>query len=292
VEVERLEREVDALLGTPEERPSEEEVEPSAAAGASFEHESARLAATLTPLGGVAVGVGRVDDDGRFTVVAGGLAADAVATTVRLSAPLLDRTTTPGTGPVEQVIVRRDKGAVVLTPLGGAGLLVASTKRDSRLALVEMRCREAARESAAAFASTAEASRRAPRRSGEAAPELTMVAGGPAAELLARSVTAFGPLALTVLRGEPQLELCMLLPPGDDVQAIGRLVWAALGLARDAQAGRVDSIEIRLGERRLLIRPTDTPGRFTALGLDGDAVHRAGWAHVQMLHATARLEAA
>ncbi|HUG38028.1 MAG TPA: hypothetical protein VML54_13810 [Candidatus Limnocylindrales bacterium] len=261
------------------------EQETHAAEPVSIETEAARLAASLTLLGGVEVGVGRVDGDGCFTVMAGGLTADAVAATVRPLLPLLDGNAAPW--PVEQITVRRDKGAILLTPLGGAGLLAASVTRDFRLALVEMRCREAAASGAAAFAKTGEM----PRRQDEA-PSLTAVAGGPAAELLARSMSAFGPLTLTVLRGEPALELCLLLPPGDDARTIGRFVWAALDLARDAEAGRLDSIEIRFGARRLLLRPTDTPGRFTALGLHGDAAHRTGWAHVQMLHATARLEAA
>jgi len=258
--------------------------ETHAAAPVSVETEAARLAATLTLLGGIAVGVGSVDGDGRFTVMAGDVTADAVAATVRPLLPLLDGNERPW--PVEQITVRREQDAVVLTPLGGAGLLVASVKRDFRLAMVEMRCREAAASGAAAFAGTGEM----PRRQ-DAAPSLTAIAGGPAAELLARSMSAFGPLTLTVLRGDPALELCLLLPPGDDAAMIGRFVWAALDLARDAEADRLDSVEIRFGARRILLRPTDTPSRFTALGLHGDAAHRTGWAHVQMLHATERLEA-
>ena len=242
--------------------------------------ESRRLTAALAPVGGLAVDVARADGVTLFTFIAPALPAEAVTASARRCLPLLARGRAPW--PVEQLTVRREGGAIVLTPLDDTTVMVASLRRGGSLALLEIRCRQAA-AGRAAGSSSAGVCEPEP----DEAARLIPVAGGPAAELLAGSLGVLGPLSPTVLREEgAALELCLLLPPGEDAQAIGRFAHTAVralaGDADDDGLGRLDSVEFRLGERRLLLRPTDTPGRWTALGMAGDGSHRRGWAHVRM----------
>jgi hypothetical protein len=240
-----------------------------------------RLAAALVPGGGMGGGVEDAGDVTLFTFLAAALPSDAVTAMARRCLPLFAGS---GAGPVEQVIARCEAGAVVLTPLGERQVMVAAAARNGSLALLEIRSRRAA-----AAAGNVPVLSVMGARSFDDAVALEPVPGGPAAELLASALGDLSPVSPTVLReANGELEVCVLLPPGEDARPAGLVARAAVHAlgelaAADRGLGRLESVELVRGASRLALQPTDSPARFTMAALTGEAARRPGWARARML---------
>jgi hypothetical protein len=248
-----------------------------------------RLAGTLSPLGALASSVTELGGATVYVFRQPSLPADAVMEIAATALPLLGA----GPTPVEQLTLRLDHGALVLTPLAsaelGPTLLVASSPRNGSLALLEIlslraRPSDLGRSGAPRLESTIPVE------------ELDPVAGGPAADLLAGALRGFGTFRPSVLRDPAgRVELCMLLAPGDDARALGSFAHAACCALSPAAfggaLGAVQSAVFRLGPRRLALRPFEgRPGHWIALCTPGDGA-RPGLVHLEMERAAAHAAA-
>ena len=184
-----------------------------------------------------------------------------------------------------QLSVQTDRGAVVLTPLAdpaGAALVLGAAPLDGSLALLEiLALRVAAPPPAAADAVSGD--------------ELEPVSGGPAADLAAGALTAFGALTPSVVRDPAdRVEVCLLHPPGEpvrDVATVAHAVCCALSAIDDHALGAVRGAVLRLaaGGRRLALRPVaHRPGHWIAMiAPPGDA--RPGLVELEIGRAAARV---
>lgn len=281
--------------------PPAEELRPAAEAprapaiAAEQARQANQLAAVLTPFGKLEVSTTGIEGVTLFTFASGALPMDAVLRSAGSILPFLMSGRAPW--PVDQLTVRREGGAIIITPLGpieaGGPAMVASVGRVGSLALLEIVCLKAAREHRAAYPA-------APRRSAAPASEPdaqyeTRAAGGLSLGFLAGDLDAFGPVTPTVLRDTSGgSEVCVFLAPGGDSRAVAGFsvaVCRALVPAGDEPSlGPLQSVTFRLGDRRLVVRPVKgTPGRFSVLVAAGEAVDRPGLAHRQLERAAALL---
>ena len=257
--------------------------------------QASQLAGVLTPFGKLEVSTIGIEGVTLFTFASGALPSDAVLRSAGSVLPFLMSGRAPW--PVDQLTVRREGGAIIITPLGpvesGGPAMVASVGRVGSLALLEIVCLKAAREHRAAYPS-------APRRAAAPGPEPTSqyetrTAGGLSLGFLAGDLDAFGPVTPTVLRDTTGgSEVCVFLAPGADSRVVASFsvdVCRALVPAGDEPSlGALQSVTFRLGDRRLVVRPVKgTPGRFSVLVAAGEAVDRPGLAHRQLERAAALL---
>jgi hypothetical protein len=257
--------------------------------------QAGQLAAVLTPFGALEVSSTGIEGVTLFTFASGALPAEAVLRTAGSVLPFLMTGRAPRS--VDQVTVRRDGGAIIITPLGlvesGGPAMVASVGRVGSLALLEIVCLKAAREHRLAFPAFSSRREPAPPPTSGAQYE-TRNAGGLSLGFLAGDLDAFGRVAPTVLRDSAGgSEVCVFLAPGEDSRAVAGFsvdVCRSLVEGDEPTLGALHSVTFRLGERRLVVRPVKgTPGRFSVLVAAGEAVDRPGLAHRQLERAAALL---
>jgi hypothetical protein len=154
---------------------------------------------------------------------------------------------------IEQVTVRGQDAAVILTPLGGpgAGMLVAAVPRCGTLALLELVCRRqaSAGRGGAASAGGAEGDI-------DLDPELIEVEPSTRLRRLASSLDAVGPVRVSALRDpESQHSVYLFLPDGCDVRGAGGFTAeVARALRRVGQPGTFDTAIVRGGRQHMVIR--------------------------------------
>jgi hypothetical protein len=278
------------------EAPGGEAARPIVPSAGDRARQATHLAAVLTPFGALDVGSTGIEGVTLFTFASGALPADAVLRTAGSTLPFLLSGRAPWT--VDQLTVRREGGAIIITPLGpiesGGPAMIASVGRVGSLALLEIVCLKAAREHRLTYPA-APARREPPSPAPSVAHYETRSAGGLSLGFLAGDLDAFGRVAPTVLRDSAGgNEVCVFLAPGEDSRAVAGFsvdVCRALVLEGDEPAlGALQSVTFRLGERRLVVRPVKgTPGRFSVLVAAGEAVDRPGLAHRQLERAAALL---
>ena len=260
--------------------------------------QSRRLAAVLTPFGALEVGSTSIEGVTLFTFNSSALPTTSVLRTAASTLPFLMSGQAPW--PVDQLTVRREEGAIILTPLGtvdsGGPVMVASVARVGSLAMLELVCLKAAREHRLAY--PAPPARREPSdRMGNGSHYETRDSGALSLGFLAGDLNAFGRVAPTVLRDSAgSAEVCVFLAPGEDSRAVAGFavdVCRALTLEGDEPAlGALQSVVFRLNERRLVVRPVKgAPGRFSVLVAAGESVDRPGLAHRQLERAAGLLRA-
>jgi hypothetical protein len=286
---------VDARPAAPPREKSPTVVEPSRPplGGVDRAHQASQLAGVLTPFGKLEVSTTGIEGVTLFTFASGALPPDAVLRSAGAVLPFLMSGRAPW--PVDQLTVRREGGAIIITPLGpiesGGPAMVASVGRVGSLALLEIVCLKAAREHRAAYPS---APRRAPAAT-PAAPYETRASGGLSLGFLAGDLDAFGSVAPTVLRdASGGNEVCVFLAPGGDSRAVAGfsvdVCGALVPVGDEPSLGTLQSVTFRLGARRLVVRPVKgRPGRFSVLVAAGEAVDRPGLAHRQLERAAALL---
>ena len=259
---------------------------------------SRNLAAVLTPFGALEVGSSSIEGVTLFTFNSSALPADSVMRTAASTLPFLMSGQAPWA--IDQVTVHRERGAIILTPLGpvdsGGPVMVASVGRVGSLAMLELVCLKAAREHRLAY--PAPPSRRGPPdRAGSDLQYETRDSGALPLGFLAGDLNAFGRVSPAVLRDSSGgAEVCVFLAPGEDSRAVaGFSVDVCRALTREGDEpsqGALQSVVFRLGERRLVVRPVKgTPGRFSVLVAVGQSVARPGLAHRQIERAAALLRA-
>ena len=264
--------------------------------GVSAEHgrsgQARRIAARLAPLlNGLEIGQRDGAGTTLVTVVAPTLSEDSVARTAVRVVPFLTDSRLPER--VTQATLTAPGATIVLTPFGprdadGALLVIAVSSRAS-LAWLERLSRAAARD---AQGEGVDGRRSRPEHDTAAGIELR-AAGVPAAvRELAGSLTAFGPVAPTLLRDHTgTLSACLFLPSSLDAVPLARFARDLLGALASAEIGRVASVILKLGTRRVILRALDGEAGSVTMLVGGGRVDRPGLARIELDRAAARLGA-
>jgi hypothetical protein len=261
--------------------------------------QSRNLAAVLTPFGALEVASTSIEGVTLFTFNSSVLPTASVLRTAASTLPFLMSGRAPWT--VDQLTVRRERGAIILTPLGtvdsGGPVMVASVGRVGSLAMLELVCLKAAREHRLAYPAPPVRRERS-EGTGSGSQYETRDSGALSLGFLAGDLNAFGRVAPTVLRDSAGgAEVCVFLAPGEDSRAVaGFSVDVCRALTREGDEpalGALQSVVFRLGERRLVVRPVKgAPGRFSVLVAAGESVDRPGLAHRQLERAAVLLRTA
>src|SRR6059036_3340412 len=94
---------------------------------------------------------------------------------------------------------------------------------------------------------------------------------------LAGSLTAFGPVAPTVLRDTAgSLRACLFLPRSLEAMLLAQFARDLYAALEAAEIGQVSSVILRVGAHRLVVRAMDgVPGRAAMLVGGGPKIGRA-----------------
>jgi hypothetical protein len=244
------------------------------------------LAAGLAPIGAFDCHTRRVGGRPLASFVAPMLDHGAIDEMAAAGAALVERL---APWALEQVTIRTSRLACVLTPLGTRGCLAATIRRNGAVAMLELVSGRAARSAgvvpavaAAAGAlpavTTTAASGNGQRRLGEAA----------------RALSAFGAVASTVADAEDGAPGVYVFADRDRgvLAGVARAVHAALVAGHDDGAlGRLESVELRRGRERAVVRPLQGPAGAPAVLAAAGEVALAGRAHRAVARAAALLEA-
>jgi hypothetical protein len=207
------------------------------------------------------------------------LAADAAALVQRLAS-----------WGIEQVTIRTARLACVLTPLGARGCLAATVRRGGSVAMLELLSTRAARGSGDVGGVRA------------AAIALPAVGTVPAAGSLehraladaARALEAFGSIAASIAEADGVAPGVYVFATRDQGVLAGaaRAVYDALVPTHDeALLGGLESVVLRRGHERLVVRPLRGRGGAPAVLATAGEVRMAGRAHRAAARAAALLEA-
>jgi hypothetical protein len=245
------------------------------------------LALGLVPLGAFEWRVRRVDGCPLVSFVPPALPREPIDALAAAAAPLVERLASWG---IEQVAIRTTRLVCVLTPLGARGCLAATVRRGGPVAMLEI------------------LSTRAGHAMGEApsvaSPDLAFPAvattpartdnGHRAVGEAARVLAAFGPLAMSVAEAEGGAP-GMYVFGGQDQDVLAgaaRAVHETLVVGHDHEAlGRLESVTLRRGRERAVLRPLRGPGGMPAVLAAAGEVALVGRAHRAAAQAAALLEA-
>jgi hypothetical protein len=193
--------------------------------------------------------------------------------------------------PVTQATLAAAGATMILTPFGspsaGGALLVTAVASRASLAWLERLSRTAARE---AQGEAGNGKRSRPDSDSSAGIELREASVPTAVRELAGSLTAFGPVAPTLLRDRAgALSACLFLPSSLEALPLARFardLQAALG---GAEIGRVASIILKLGARRVVLRTMDGRSGTVTMLVGGGPIDRPGLARIELDRAATRL---
>ena len=276
------------------EAPPRPAPEPSMAAPAphALTGEARRVAAMLAPLmSGLEVGERRDTGTTLVTVVAPPLREESIVRAALRVRPFLadPRLSAPA---AQATLVGRE-ATIVLTPFGSSdvdgALLVAAVASRSSLAWLERLSR-----SAVGDARTTERSETHSGRNGRTArkPGLHVARVPSPVRELADSLTAFGPVAPTVLRdGEGSLSACLFLPPSVEAVPLAELARDLYAALDGAEIGPVTSVTLRLGEHRIVLRTLTGTSVLPTMLVGGGPIDRPGLARIELERAAERLGA-
>jgi hypothetical protein len=109
---------------------------------------------------------------------------------------------------------------------------------------------------------------------------------------LAGSLTAFGPVAPTLLRDQAgELSACLFLPSSLDALPLARFARDLHLALEDAEVGRVASVILKLGGHRLVLRTIDGVSGSVTMLVGVGRVERPGLARIELDRAASRLGA-
>ena len=195
--------------------------------------------------------------------------------------------------PVDQVTLRGPRAVLILTPLGplpaGGPVLAACVPPGGGVALLELRCRQAAAAHAAGAAAPLDDWAASGEEHDE--PDLLDVEPSTRTREVASSLGALGTVTASSLRDpETDRALYLFLPPGSDVRAVGALAHDVSGVMRQAAEAGVTfrTAVVRSAARRVVIRLL--AGRSNSIVAAGETA-RPGLAYRQVEHAAAALGA-
>jgi hypothetical protein len=249
------------------------------------------LTALLPAVGPLAVEVRVVGGVTLLSATSPAVDDEVAVTAAALLLPLMRPGRAPW--PVDQVTLRGPRAVLILTPLGplpaGGPVLTASVPPGGGVALLELRCRQAA----AAHAARAAAPLDDGAASGEERdePDLLDVEPSTRTREVASSFGALGTVTASSLR-DPETDhtLYLFLPPGSDVRAVGALAHDVSGVMRQAAEAGVTfrTAVLRSGARRVVIRLL--AGHSNSIVAAGETA-KPGLAYRQVEHAAAALGA-
>ena len=245
------------------------------------------LALGLTPFGALDWQARRVGGRPLVSFVPPAIVREPVDALAATAAPLVDRLASWG---IEQVTVRTTRLVCVLTPLGSRGCLAATVRRGGAVAMLEMLSARAGRVTGDS-----------PRGASPAIafPAVATIPAGTtnghrAVGEAARVLAAFGPLAMSVAEAEGAAPSVYVFAGQDQPMLAGaaRAVHATLVAGHDQEAlGRLESVVLRRGRERALLRPLRGHGGQPAVLAAAGEVALAGRAHRAVAQAAALLEA-
>jgi hypothetical protein len=266
---------------------------PASAATAPHDEESAALARALSlclsPLGALDWQARRVEGRALVSFVSPALARDAIDALAIRAAILASRL---GRWPVDQMTIRTSRVVCVLTPLGARGWLAAAVRGGGPIALVELL-------SARARSATANTGGADPTVGADdalaafttSATPLSSANGSVAAAT--RALTTFGPVVASTAAAEGGGPSVYAFAADADRTLVGvaRIVHTALVVGHDDDTlGRLESIALRRGRERAIVRPLRGMGGPAVLAAAGQ-VALPGRAHRAAVKAAALLEA-
>jgi hypothetical protein len=210
-----------------------------------------------------------------------------VETAVRLAPFLTDARLSE---PVTQATLTGLEAAIVLTPFGSpdtGALLVTAVASRASLAWLERLSRSAAggpRVLVQNGAHTPDGHRE------ETALRATVVPSS--VQELAGSLTAFGPVAPTVVRNAGgSFRVCLFLPGSLEALPLAQFARDLCGALEKAEIGRVASVILRLGTHRLILRSVESASGHATILVVGGPVARPGLARIELDRAATRLGA-
>jgi hypothetical protein len=251
--------------------------------------EARRIATLLAPLMN-GLEIGERDGAGTpfVTVVAPALSEDAVVgTAVRVVPFLADARLSE---PVTQATLTGAEATIVLTPFGspesGAVLVTAVGSRAS-LAWLERLSRSAAGEPPGIVRN----GEHAPNGPGEETALRATVVPSSVRDL-AGSLTAFGPVAPTMMRDAGgSFRVCLFLPGSLEPLPLAQFARDLFGALEGAEIGRVGSVILRLGTHRLISRIVESVSGHATILVGGGPIARPGLARIELDRAATRLGA-
>jgi hypothetical protein len=255
------------------------------------DEESEALARTLelglTPLGAFDWQTRRVGGRPLVSFVPPTLPREALDALAVSAAALIERL---APWAVEQVTIRTSRVACVVTPLGPRGCLAAAMRRNGAVAMLELVSARAAR-GAGARPTVASAG-------GTLTAVVTAPSGGGNGQRrlgeAARALAAFGPVASSVAEpagGAPGVYV-FADRDGGVLAGVARAVHEALVAGHDDDAlGGLETVELRRGRERAVVRPLREQAGGPALLAAAGEVALAGRAHRAVARAAALLEA-
>ena len=249
------------------------------------------LTALLPAVGPLAIEVRVVDGVTLLSAMSPALDDEVAVTATALLLPLMRPGRAPW--PVDQVTLRGPRAVLILTPLGplsaGGPVLAACVPPGGGVALLELRCREAAAAHAAGTGAPLDDGAASGEEHDE--PDLLDVEPSTRTREVASSLGALGTVTASSLRDpETDRALYLFLPPGSDVRAVGALAHDVSGVMRQAAEAGVTfrTAVVRSAARRVVIRLL--AGRSNSIVAAGETA-RPGLAYHQVEHAAAVLGA-
>jgi len=251
-----------------------------------------RIAALLAPLlNGLEIAEREGAGTTLVTVVASTLSEDSVARTAMRVVPFLTDSRLPER--VTQATLTAAGATVVLTPFGSpdahGALLVTAVASRASLAWLERLSRMAAREGGGEGGN---GSRSRPASESAAGIELRAASVSTAVRELASSLTAFGPVAPTLLRDHAgTLNACLFLPNSLDAVPLARFARDLHGALASAEVGRIASVTLKLGARRVILKSMDGAAGHVTMLVGVGRIDRPGLARIELDRAVTRLPA-
>jgi hypothetical protein len=244
------------------------------------------LALGLVPLGAFDWRARRVGGRPLVCFVPPALTREGIDALAAAATPLVERLASSG---IEQVTIRTTRLVCVLTPLGARGCLAAAVRRGGAVAMLELLSARAARAtgdvaSAASPAIAFPAVTTSPAGNGN----------GQRLGEAARALAAFGPVASSVAAAEGAAPSVYVFAGQDQAALAGaaRAVHDALITGHNENAlGRLESVVLRRGRQRTIVRPLRGPAGVPAVLAAAGEVTLAGRAHRAAAQAAALLEA-
>jgi hypothetical protein len=283
------EPEPEAEVASAYEAPAPEPESDSASAHGRSE-QARQIAARLAPLlHGLEIGQRDGAGTTLVTVVAPTLSEDSVVRTAARIVPFLADARLPER--VSQATLTAAGATVVLTPFGapdaGGALLVTAVASRASLAWLERLSRTAARE---AQVDAGNGKHAGPEGAPGAGIELRAASVPTAVRELAGSLTAFGPVAPTLLRDHAgALSACLFLPSSLDALPLARFARDLYAALDGAEIGRVASVILKLGARRVVLRSMDGGSGHVTMLVGAGRIDRPGLARIELDRAATRL---
>jgi hypothetical protein len=245
------------------------------------------LALGLSPLGAFDWVARRVGGRPLVSFVPPALPREPIDALAAAAAPMVARLASWG---IEQVTVRTTRLVCVLTPLGARGCLAATVRRGGAVAMLELLSTRAGRSAGESSTGASPTIAFAPAATAPA----SLTNGHRAVGEAARALAPFGPYTMSLAEADGTAPSVYVFGGRDQAVLAGaaRVVHEALVGGHDHETlGRLESVALRRGRERAILRPLRVHGGQPAVLAAAGEVDLAGQAHRAVAQAAAFLEA-